>query len=192
MKKSFTVCLLLLVLFIISTSSFTQSQSTDDWTMFGHDIIHTRFSTSTAPTTNQTAWIYTTGGWISYSSPAIVNGEVYVGCEDNSVYCIDAASGNLIWRYLTGGVITSSPAVAGGLLYIGSFDKSIYCLNATNGNFIWKYTANDILWGSPVVADGKVYIGSNDTNVYCLDYLTGCTHLEIPNRKLDYFFACCF
>jgi outer membrane protein assembly factor BamB len=52
------------------------------------------------------------------SSPAVVGGKVYVGSEDNSVYCLDVDTGSKIWKYKTGGCVWSSPAVADGKVYI--------------------------------------------------------------------------
>jgi outer membrane protein assembly factor BamB len=43
---------------------------------------------------------------------------------------VDAGSGQLIWKYKTGGPITSSPAVLEGIVYIGSFDHTLYALKA--------------------------------------------------------------
>ena len=37
-------------------------------------------------------WNYTTGGRV-YSSPAVVNGVVYVGSENNNVYALNATTG---------------------------------------------------------------------------------------------------
>ena len=59
-----------------------------------------------------------------YSSPAVVNGVVYIGAAtftDGSgahtyggVYALNAANGNKIWNYTTSSYIHSSPAVVGG------------------------------------------------------------------------------
>ena len=74
------------------------------------------------------------------SSPAVVDGKVYVGSYDNKVYCLNAATGAFIWSYTTGDYVYSSPAVADGKVYVGSGDDKVYCLNAATGAFIWSYT----------------------------------------------------
>src|SRR5659263_375076 len=84
-----------------------------DWAMFHHDLQHSGYSTSIAPNTNKTLWYYTTGSYVAYSSPAVVDGKVYIGSLetlDGKVYCLDAASGAFIWSYTTGGAVWSSPA----------------------------------------------------------------------------------
>ena len=143
------------------------------WPMFRHDLSHSGYSSSTAPTTNHTLWNYTTGSYVD-SSPAVAYGKVYVGSNDYSVYCLDASTGAKLWSYATGAwVILSSPAVADGEVYIGSCDGSVYCLDASTGAKLWSYSTGSEVWSSPAVADGKVYVGSWDGGVYCLDASTG-------------------
>ena len=117
-------------------------------------------------------WRFKTGGAV-FSSPAVVEGEVYVGSEDGYVYALDAATGAERWRFKTGGLVYSSPAVVGGVLYIGSDDSYVYALDATTGEQLWRFKTGDLVDSSPAVVDGVVYIGSNDDYVYALDAATG-------------------
>jgi len=150
-----------------------ESGSVDWWPMFHHDLNHTGYSTSKAPSDNRTLWSYTTGGQV-LSSPAVVDGRVYVGSYDRKVYCLNASTGSLIWNYTTGNSLYNSiPAVVDGRVYIGSWDRNVYCLNASTGSFIWSYTTGDWVSSSPAVVDGRVYIGSRDKKVYCLNASTG-------------------
>src|SRR4029077_13248736 len=71
------------------------------------------------------AWSYPTGG-ISYSSPAVVAGVVYVSSTDYNVYALRAVTGAKLWSYPTGGEVFSSPAVANGVVYVGSYDGNVY------------------------------------------------------------------
>jgi outer membrane protein assembly factor BamB len=68
-------------------------------------------------------WDYITGDDV-FSSPAISDGNVYIGSYDNNVYCLDASNGSAIWTYETDGYIYSSPAVIDGKVYIGSMERS--------------------------------------------------------------------
>ena len=112
------------------------------------------------------------------SSPAVVNGVVYVGAYysyDGTVYAFNAGTGALIWKYLTGWNVLSSPAVANGVVYVGSTHGhgKVYALNAGTGALIWKYTTGSYVFSSPAVANGVVYIGSTDGNIYALNAATG-------------------
>lgn len=126
-------------------------------------------------TTGTVFWTYTTNAQYMDSSPAVVDGKVYIGAgkNDGHVYCLDATTGSEIWNYSTGGSVYSSPAYFEGKVYIGSQDKKLYCLNATTGNKLWSFTTNGIVDSSPAIAYEKVFFGSYDTHVYCLDASTG-------------------
>ena len=118
-------------------------------------------------------WNFTTGGAVA-SSPAVVNGVVYVGSyTDNDVYALNAATGAKLWSFTTGSVVASSPAVANGVVYVGSEDHNVYALNATTGAELWTFTTGWDVYASPVVADGVVYVGSFDEDVYALNAATG-------------------
>ncbi|MEM3596765.1 MAG: PQQ-binding-like beta-propeller repeat protein [Candidatus Bathyarchaeia archaeon] len=123
-------------------------------------------------TTGDELWNYTTEGDV-HSSPAIVNGILYIGSYDNNVYALNATTGERIWNYTTGSDVYSSPTVVDGIVYIGSNDNNIYALNATTGEKIWNYTTGYWVVSSPAVADGVVYVGSYDFNVYALNATTG-------------------
>ena len=144
----------------------------DWWSMFQHDATHTGYSTSTVPMTNQTLWAFKTGGPVD-SSPAVVDGVVYIGSNDNNVYALNATTGTLIWSYTTGGIVRSSPAVVGGMVYVGSEDNNVYAFNATTGVLIWSYTTGSPVVSSPTVVRGVVYVGSYDDDVYALNATTG-------------------
>jgi outer membrane protein assembly factor BamB len=146
--------------------------STDYWPMFRHDFQHSGYSASIAPNTNSTIWSYTTGSIVD-SSPAVVDGRVYVGSNDGKIYCLNSSTGSFLWSYTTGAIGYSSPAVINGKVFIGTINGTVYCLNATEGTKIWEYTTSGQVWSSPIVTNGKVYIGSGNSNVYCLNAVTG-------------------
>lgn len=143
-----------------------------DWPMFRLDLQHTGYSTSPAPNTNQTLWNYTTSEAVR-SSPAVVDGVVYVGSNDHKVYALNAANGASLWNYTTGEPVESSPAVVDGIVYVGSNDNKTYALNATTGALIWNYTTGRYVTSSPTVVGGSVYVGSYDKKVYALNATNG-------------------
>jgi outer membrane protein assembly factor BamB len=57
-----------------------------------------------------------------------VDGTVFVGSEDASLYAINSG-GALDWRFPTGGPIDSSPAIdQAGTVYVGSLDGKVYAV----------------------------------------------------------------
>lgn len=141
--------------------------SIDWWPMFRHDTNHIGISTSSAPDENDVLWLYQTGGFIT-SSPAVLDGKVYIGSGDNKLYCFDMMNGDILWDFTTGGYITASPAVANGKVYIGSQDTIFYCLDSEDGSQIWEFDTDFMIESSPTIKDGKVIFGSSGA-LYCLD-----------------------
>jgi len=72
------------------------------------------------PSNGMLKWNYTTGGAVS--SPAVVNGIVYVGSADNNTYALNATTGEKLWNYTTGGAV-GDPAVVNGVVYVASDDN---------------------------------------------------------------------
>ncbi len=125
-------------------------------------------------------WRFHTGAAI-ISSPAVVDGTVYVGSNDHALYAIDAASGKQKWKLDTRSRVTSSPAVADGTVFFGSYDGLFYAVDAASGALRWKVATGgerryagrrlhgsdptgetmpdpfDVFLSSPVVWHGAVY-----------------------------------
>ena len=103
------------------------------------------------------AWSYHTGT-VGYSSPAVVNGVVYVGSADGSVYALKTSTGAQLWSHSTGGDVFSSPAVANGVVYGARTTFS-------RPEGVHRRPAVELHAGagqqsSPAVVNGVVYVGS--------------------------------
>ena len=59
----------------------------------------------------------------------MANGVVYIGSHDDSIYALDAMTGERLWSYATQDKITDAPAVLDGVLYTGSFDDNLYAFS---------------------------------------------------------------
>jgi outer membrane protein assembly factor BamB len=164
-----------------------------DWTMFGYNAARSRFSPETTISTSNAAnlvpkWTGITGGSVD-SSPAVVNGVLYVGSDDNKLYAFDAngthnCSGTPkrcapLWTAATRGAVRSSPAVVNGEVYVGSDDNNLWVFDA-NGTKncsgtpkictrLWTARTGGAVRSSPVVVNGVVYVDSYDTNLYAFD-----------------------
>ena len=89
------VAILCLSMFSIYGSKVNAQQSAVDWwPMFHHDLTHTGYSTSTGPLTNKTLTLWTFAAYYSVSSsPAVLDGVVYVGSDNGNMYAVNAATG---------------------------------------------------------------------------------------------------
>lgn len=79
-------------------------------------------------------WQYTVGT-TGEECPTIANGKIYSG--NNNLYCLDAASGQLIWQKNDIDFGWNSPNVFNNTLYIGGMGV-LHSLNAETGETIWE------------------------------------------------------
>ncbi|MCW3997801.1 MAG: PQQ-binding-like beta-propeller repeat protein, partial [Candidatus Bathyarchaeota archaeon] len=118
------------------------------------------------------------------SSPAVIDGKVYVGSLDQNLYCINANSGSTVWKFESPGTIQSSPAVANGAVYVavsaGRPAARLYKLNVTDGSIIWwkmlfyqRGPGPLVPWSSPTVADGFVFQAVDGFETHCLNDTDG-------------------
>jgi outer membrane protein assembly factor BamB len=115
------------------------------------------------------------------SSPVVAAGTVYFGSGDGHVYALDAASGNVRWKFRTGDVVHASPAYADGVVFFGSWDSYFYAVDARSGQEKWRFHGGEDavihnqvgFQSSPAIVDGVVYTGCRDSNLYALDAATG-------------------
>jgi outer membrane protein assembly factor BamB len=75
----------------------------------------------------QLLWTFAAGSPIS-SSPAVVNGIVYVGSNDGKLFAINSVTGQQEWAFATSGLIISRPAVVNGVVYVGCVDHKFYAI----------------------------------------------------------------
>jgi outer membrane protein assembly factor BamB len=170
------------------------------WSTFGFGPDHTRTDpTSAAFNTSNVSTLTlkgsgATGGGVD-SSPAVANGVVYVGSDDNKLYAFPQLGGppncagspqtcTPLWTAVTGDNVASSPAVANGVVYVGSNDHKLYAFDAAGGSAtctgtpvvctpLWTATTGDAVQSSPALANGVVYVGSNDGKLYAFDAAGG-------------------
>jgi eukaryotic-like serine/threonine-protein kinase len=83
---------------------------------------------------------------------------VYIGCRDKHVYALNAATGGVRWKTLTGGAIQSSPTVSGGMVYINSNGDGLYVLDAATGAVSRRARGGSFNL-SPAVSNGIIYNG---------------------------------
>jgi outer membrane protein assembly factor BamB len=170
-----TIASLWLMLAAANTSAHAQTSSTPspaDWTQFLRNNMERWNPYETVLGVNNVSglklkWAFSTGSFVS-SSPAIVDGVVYIGSDDD-LYALNASTGAELWSYPTGSQVYASPAVANGVVYIGSNDGTMYALKASTGAKLWSYAAGTTVLSSPAVANGTVYgqsVSSVSGNLY--------------------------
>ena len=95
-------------------------------------------------------------------------GEGYAGAH-GYMNAMDTESGELIWRFETGGFVRGAASIAGGTVYFGSHDHYMYAVDRHTGEMKWRYETGAGIASTPAIVDGRLYFGSIDGHVYVLE-----------------------
>ncbi len=124
------------------------------------------------------SWVGLLGDLVDFSSPAIMNGVVYLTSLDGNLYTFNAngcglSSCNPLWIGTMSSQFSSasSPAVANGMVYVGSEDHKLYVFAAAGCGHntcppLWTANTAGAVFSSPVVSGNVVYVGSEDHKLY--------------------------
>ena len=111
------------------------------------------------------------------------HGKIYVATA-RGLYALDAATGDIAWRFDTDMPLGHSPTVAGNAIFVGGTDRRVYALDADSGEELWVFAqAKGGFSTNPVVADGKVLLGSRDGRFYAIDQGSGMLMWQYPEAS---------
>ena len=123
----------------------------------------------------QPVWSFSTGVLGGHESPPIVNdGVMFITTPGNFLYAIEAATGDLLWRYqhnLPENYIAfhrtnRGVALYGDKVYMATLDARVVALDATTGEKVWDTPVQDNSFGyyitmAPLAIDGKILVGTS-------------------------------
>jgi len=148
-------------------------------------------------TTGEVLWDTETTGAMSFSGSYYEGKLLKAGETDNTFYCFDAETGEILWEYTSGthlGYWISGSAAAYDMVYELNKDGNLYALDVNTGQLVWKYEGPGYMFwpGWPVVADGKVHATTgqrvsydpytleySESEFVCLDAFTGALIWEL-------------
>lgn len=114
-------------------------------------------------------WNRDLGGPV-YVTPALdpAAGRLYVGADSDYFFCLDAATGDVIWHLRTEGDVDTGVALApdGSLIFAAGED--VWSVGR-DGTPRWRFHARIKIYSAPAVDDdGTVYVGTQDDHVYAI------------------------
>ncbi len=148
--------------------------------------------------TGSVLWDTETKAAMSFSGSYYQGKLLKAGEHDNTFYCFDAESGQILWEFNPGtqfGYWVSGSAAAYDRVYEFNKDGNLYALDVNTGEPVWKYKGPGyFFWpGWPVVGDGKVYATTGQrvssdpytmehskSEFACLDAFTGEPVWKLP------------
>ncbi len=113
-------------------------------------------------------WTFEAGAGF-HTSPLIAEGKLFAGSRDGYFYAIHIEgpdTGQLAWKYKTGGPILYSAAYKDGDVFFASNDSRAYALDAATGGLVWQSAklpgAGFNSYWPVVYQDRVIFTGSNN------------------------------
>jgi outer membrane protein assembly factor BamB len=119
------------------------------------------------------SWSVRLGGKI-FSTPAVSDDKVVLGCCDGGIYCLNLRNGKQIWKVQCGKSVLGSPTVFDKIVYIGASDGIFRALRLKDGKEVWSYGDVDgFVECKPFVDKQQVVFGSWGNALYSLSTSRG-------------------
>ncbi|GAB3321130.1 hypothetical protein GCM10027355_19560 [Haloplanus salinarum] len=161
---------------IVGDSDIATGQSGESWPQHGYDAANTGYAReNTSPVANiSVAWEFGAGS----SSPAVVDGSVYVGSGD--FHALDADDGAERWQFeLENPTLYPPPAVVDGTVFGLDGDSNVFALNTDDGSERWRFEVDDRPQSNFTVWNDTIYVAngsrlcalntSDGTERWCLE-----------------------
>ncbi len=110
-------------------------------------------------TPEEALWSFETHDFQGGSSPAVSGDRLVVGSDAERVYCLEVASGALVWEAEMPGFVYSSPALAHGRVYIGSTGGRVSCFGEPTSPRVYTHltpTKTEVSGGQSITIDVSV------------------------------------
>ena len=127
----------------------------EKWLLYGGDYGNYRHSPVDDINTEnvsglQVAWAFPTGTMEQFEvSPTVYDGIMYVSSSNNRLFALNAATGELYWRYdhplpsdlrLCCGIVNRGVAISGDTVLMATLDADLVALNRLTGEVLWETT----------------------------------------------------
>lgn len=105
------------------------------------------------------------------SSPVVYKGIVYFGGRDNSVWALNALTGEQVWQYNTDDWVDATPCVSSNTVFVPGRDKYFYALDRLTGEVRKQIYTGSLDASSPVAYGRKVFFlsGNPEKKLYAFD-----------------------
>ncbi|MBA2277675.1 MAG: PQQ-binding-like beta-propeller repeat protein [Chloroflexia bacterium] len=122
--------------------------------------------------TGEQRWRVLLGDYVVRSSPAVVDGVVYVGGGFHLV-AVDATTGLERWRFPMRYAGQASPTVVDGTVYVTSQEGFLYAVDARTGAERWHIQTEGLIFSSLAYADGRLVVGTDAGVLYSVSTADG-------------------
>lgn len=117
------------------------------------ELIHANLSTG------EIVWTNTDSQAEIFTTPAVGVDRVIYGGMDDTIYCVDRATGKNLWKF-EGGVMPGSPVIVGDKVVVTA-GGVVHMLSLAEGKSLWSYEVSDEIT-APSIVDGMILVGGKD------------------------------
>jgi len=100
--------------------------------------------------------------------PAVADGKVFIGSENNNLSVFDANTGALLWQVPTTGTVESAPVVSNGNVFFGSSDGYLYGISEATQQPVWggEFRSGGPIFSAPAEGDGLIFFADSSSDLY--------------------------
>jgi outer membrane protein assembly factor BamB len=138
-----------------------------DWPVFRGNTSQTGVAASDLADKLEILWKFDAGS--IEGTAAIVDGVVYVGSQNEFVYAVNLADGNMKWKYKAGAPLKVGMAVSDGAVYAGDEDGKLHCLDTKSGAKRWVFDTEAEITSAPNFFFDNLVFGAGNETLYCLN-----------------------
>jgi outer membrane protein assembly factor BamB len=97
-------------------------------------------------------------------------GDVFASSRDTNVYMVDAATGELVWKFQTQAILNKTPAVTKNAVYQYVWGKGLTAIDRAKGQLMWKVPGG---LGLLAEAGGRAYVITENETLVVMDNKKG-------------------
>ena len=140
-----------------------------DWPMTAANPQRTSWTPTEVTGSLNINWYRPIEAYIPQNAQLIAaNGLIYV-TTSKGLYALNAANGNVVWRFDTELPLGNSPTIDNGVLYVGGYDRKLHALDAYTGQHLWSFAGAKAGYDTnPLVVNNTIFVGNRDGNMYAI------------------------
>ena len=114
-------------------------------------------------------WSHQTNAEIS-SAANFYKGNVLIGSQDATLYCLNAKSGELIWSHELADQIRCTPTIVGDRTFVAGCDGHFHIIDLKEGKEVGSVPIESPTGSTPAVLGDRVFFGTEEAGFYAIDW----------------------
>jgi outer membrane protein assembly factor BamB len=125
--------------------------------------------------TGKAKWTFKTGSEIKSSPVVFIDAgveKVLIGSYDQTLYCLNAKTGEVLWRFTIKGPVHATPAIANGVAYLTGCDEVFYGVRLSDGKEVQHLRSGAYTGASPALMPPMAFFGTFNNDVLAANIVT--------------------